>query len=207
MEIYLQECPQSSDHCRTELAVDWLSKGKHIYTLNRGCSRTEVDTGCPWEGANSLLQYKDCWTSCNTTACNDGDEAFKVFAENTSSNVASCYACEVEYFSNGTVFGDSNCVNMTGMNRINDCPPYAQNSCSTSAMHLNITEDDSSISVINTFYRSCSPFAWSGQNNQSLTGLDFYGYKDICASNNCNNQTYQIDNDSDVYCRFESFIK
>ena len=155
-----------------------------------------------------MIKFKDCQTSCNTTACNDGDEAFKVLAEETPSNVWSCYACEMEYFSNGTILGDSNCANMTEMNKMYDCPSYAQNSCATSAMHFRNTTDHSSFA--NTFYRTCSPFFHSGDNFNNATnsgGFDYVAYKDSCTSNNCNNKTSEIDNDlPDVYCRFSFFL-
>ena len=154
-----------------------------------------------------MLQFKDCWTYCNTTACNAGDEAFEVFAQNTTSNVLSCYTCEAEYMSNGTILGDSNCANMTEMNRMHDCPSYAQNSCSTGAMHFRNATDNSYF--VNTLYRSCSPFVRSGNNfpnNTDLNGYEYFGYKDTCLSNNCNNKTSEIDNDlPDVYCRFGYF--
>ena len=209
IDSFLQECPEDYNYCQTTLGVDWFPKGDHQYTIIRECSSRSAARDC-FSGATNLIQYKDCETSCNTTACNDGDEGLRRFAEDTPSNVLSCYVCETQHFSNGTILGDLNCANMTGMNKMYDCPSYAQNSCVTSAMHMgSITEN---LSFVNTIYRTCSPFVHSGPNfinetNTNTNGYGYFGYKDSCTSNNCNNKTSENDDDlPEFYCRFGLFL-
>ena len=210
MEQYLKECPNSSDSCVTEFYVDWLPVGQHKYTMYRNCSAKEYHQTCT-DGSVTTAKFKDCMTSCNTTACNDGDEAFEVFIQHNPSNIWNCYSCEAEYFLNGTVIGDSNCANMTEMNRQQSCPRYAENSCSTSGIHFNY--HDSTEAENNFVYRvsrACSPFDWDYDNfvNWTFDGwADIVFYKDSCTPNNCNNQSHGIDNDVDVYCRYEHFIE
>ena len=210
MEDYLKECPSGSDYCETELVVDWLPNGKHFYQMFRGCSAKQYEPGCV-EGSLSTSAYKDCRTLCNSTACNGGDEAFDVFIQNTTSNIWNCYACEAEYFLNGTVIGDSSCANMTEMNRQHYCPQYARNSCSTSGVHANFYDtSDAENNFVYRISRACSPFSWDKDNffNQTNDGLvDYVFYKDSCTPNNCNNQSLGVDNDVDVYCRYEHFIE
>ena len=208
MDSYLQECPEDKNYCKTTIEADWYPKGDHQYRIIRECSsRSSAEYCFTGTGEGGLIQYKDCETLCNTTACNDGDEGLRRFAEDTPSNVLSCYACEMQHFSTEPILGDLNCANMTGMNKTYDCPSYAQNSCATSAMHLgSITEN---LSFDNTFYRTCSPFVHSGENFINATngnGYGYFGYKDSCTSNNCNNKTSDIDDDlPDFYCRFGLF--
>ena len=210
MEQYLQECPNSSDSCVTDLYVDWLPVGQHKYTMHRNCSSTNLDQKCI-EGSVPFTKWKDCFASCNTTACNDGDEAFEVLIQHNPSNIWNCYSCEAEHFLNGTVIGDSNCASMTEMNRQHYCPQYAKTSCSTSGIHANY--HDSTEAENNFVYRvsrACSPFDWDYDNfdNRTFDGLvDFVFYKDSCTPNNCNNRPFDIDNDVDVYCRYGYFIK
>ena len=178
--------------------------------MARSCSAKPYGPEC-FSGSTDALAYQDCVTSCNTTACNDGDEAFDVFIQNNPSNIWNCYACEAEYFLNGTVIGDSNCANMTEMNRQHYCPQYAKNSCSTSGAHVNHhNSTDAENNFVYRISRACSPFDWDNDNffNESFDGsVDFVIYKDSCTPNNCNNQSLGIDNDVDVYCRYENFIE
>ena len=207
MDSYLQECPEDYNYCQTVLETDWFPKVDHSYRMKRGCSKVKYEDDCN-EGNAGWWQYKDCLSHCNTTACNAGDEVFEVFAQNTPSNVLSCYACEMEQFANGTILGDTNCASMTGMNKTYDCPSYAQNSCATSAMHLGSIIDN--LSFVNTIYRTCSPFVHSGEkfiNATNGNGHGYFGYKDSCTSNNCNNNSSENDDDlPDFYCRFGLFL-
>ena len=103
MEEYLLECPNGYEFCKTDLYVDWLPNGQHKYGMYRNCSEETVSKCL--DGLSTVGKWKDCLTSCNTTGCNDGDEALDAFIETNPSNIWNCYACEAEFFLNGTVIG------------------------------------------------------------------------------------------------------
>ena len=83
-----------------------MPHGGHQYGIVRECSETRIP-GCNGR-ENSLLMFKDCWTECASSGCNNQTDVFELFQPETDP-VESCKTCSYIEYSNGTVDGDVKC--------------------------------------------------------------------------------------------------
>ena len=75
---YLEECDSEDDSCETFMLTDWLRDGSQQLNFTRKChqlrsTESDGDTNC-YEGASSLIQYKDCFNICTGNGCNKNSD-------------------------------------------------------------------------------------------------------------------------------------
>ena len=75
---HLEECDSIHDSCETAMYTDWLPDGSQRLTFARKCyqlrsTETDGEKNC-FEGASSLIQFKDCYNICTENGCNNNSD-------------------------------------------------------------------------------------------------------------------------------------
>ena len=190
-----QDCGEDSV-CVSEMLVDWLPRGGHQYVVRRFCDKPQnkfPDGTCDARTSNAV-QYKDCKITCEDNNCNnDFDTVANLL---NVGKVESCWKCSYFQNSDGTVDGQSECLEEIGLNSNIDqekCPIYANAGCSTaSSAHKSYNENETDDYVKDEF-RGCSPF--ENVNicyDTQINGLDHESCKSTCTTNNCNIFKHQM---------------
>ena len=179
-----QDCGQESV-CASEMIVDWIPRGGHLYTVRRSC-RTTPDEGTCMSSILPVTAYKDCIITCDDDNCNnDLDTIAQLFYVG---NVESCWKCSYIQNSNGTVEGQPACSEELDSNssiKQETCPIYANAACFTAS---SLSKNEENV-YFEDDYRGCSPF--EGPNGYAE---GYYGkaYKSTCTTNNCNTSKHQL---------------
>ena len=186
-EDLAEPCDSNHDVCRTMLVVDWMPHGGHQYGIVRECSETRIP-GCNGM-ENSLLMFKDCWTECASSGCNNQTDVFELFQPETDP-VESCKTCSYIEYSNGTVDGDVKCSTQNDAEvSEKSCPVFASTSCYIGAATAEVDDDTYSGPVAHAS-RGCSPFSAKDRECEltTLNGINLIHNvcKEACSTDNCN---------------------
>jgi len=147
----LTDCRPEQTYCATEMVADWQPMGDQVYRIIRGCSEEPAKEECD-RGSNSLLKFKDCYTSCENKdgPCNTNNDVFEKMSDQ---NVEECITCYWEEQDNGNVSGNRKCDGPVDESFSEPCPRYAQDGCFTgAAVHQDYGRDFRQI------YKGCSAF-------------------------------------------------
>ena len=66
----LMDCEIDQQHCKDEMIIDWLPRGDQITRIVRGCSDYAAPGPCT-DGESSSSMFKDCYSSCFDSGCNN----------------------------------------------------------------------------------------------------------------------------------------
>lgn len=184
-EDLVQPCGDGDNVCLTLLEVDWQPNGGHHYRMVRECSETRTP-GC-YESGDSLLSFKDCWTECASSGCNNQTDVFELFQPETDP-VESCKTCSYIEYSNGTVDGDVRCSTYTDAELSEEpCPVFASTSCYIGMSTLEVDDETYSGPVAHAS-RGCSPLSFNDRQCELITLNDWIHNmcKETCSTDNCN---------------------
>ena len=81
---HLEVCDPTDDSCETIMLTDWSPDGSQILTFTRKCyqlrsTETDGEKNC-FEGASSLIQFKDCYNICTENRCNNNSDVFNAYS-------------------------------------------------------------------------------------------------------------------------------